>query len=182
MTLKAYLDNIQAKTGKTPDDFRALAQKKGLVKTGDLLAWLQADFGLGRGHAMAIVHVLQISSAPQVSRPDAITAHFAGKKAAWLKPYAALLKKVEAFGPDVSVAPTNTYLSLLRGKKKFAVLEPATPERFDVGLKLKGLPPAGRLEASGAWNSMVTHRVRVENPKQFNAELLAWLRQAYEAA
>ena len=182
MTLKAYLDNIQAKTGKTPDDFRALAQKKGMVKTGDLLAWLQADFGLGRGHAMAIVHVLQMSSAPKVSRSDQITAHFAGNKAAWLKPYEALLKKVEAFGPDVSVAPTNTYLSLLRGKKKFAVLEPATPERFDVGLKLKGLAPVGRLEAAGAWNSMVTHRVRVESPKQFNAELLAWLRQAYDAA
>ena len=182
MTLKAYLDNIHAKTGKTPDDFRALAQKKGLVKTGDLLAWLQADFGLGRGHAMAIVHVLQMSSAPQVSRSDKITAHFSGKKTAWLQPYEALLKKVEKFGPDVSVSPTNTYLSLLRGKNKFAVLEPATPERFDVGLKLKGLAPGGRLEAAGAWNSMVTHRVRVENPKQFDAELLAWLRQAYEAA
>jgi len=182
MTLKAYLDNIQAKTGKTPDDFRALAEKKGLVKTSELLAWLQADFGLGRGHAMAIVHVLQLASAPKVSRADQIAAHFAGKKAAWLKPYETLMKKVSQFGGDVSVSPTNTYLSLLRGKNKFAVLEPATPERFDVGLKLKGVAPAGRLEAAGAWNSMVTHRVRVENPKQFDAELLAWLRQAYEAA
>jgi hypothetical protein len=182
MTLKAYLDNIQAKTGKTPDDFRALAQKKGLVKTSELLAWLQADFGLGRGHAMAIVHVLQMASAPKVSRADQINAHFAGKKEAWLKPYETLMKKVSKFGGDVSVSPTNTYLSLLRGKNKFAVLEPATPARFDVGLKLKGVAPAGRLEAAGAWNSMVTHRVRVENPKQFDAELLAWLRQAYEAA
>jgi len=182
MTLKAYLDNIQAKTGKTPDDFRALAQKKGLVKTSELLAWLQADFGLGRGHAMAIVHVLQLASAPKVSRADQIAAHFAGKKEAWRKPYETLMKKVSKFGADVTVSPTNTYLSLLRGKNKFAVLEPATPERFDVGLKLKGVAPAGRLAAAGAWNSMVTHRVRIENPKQFDAELLAWLRQAYEAA
>ena len=182
MTLKAYLDNIEAKTGKTPADFRALAQKKGLVKTGDLLAWLQADFGLGRGHAMAIVHVLQTASAPKVSREDAIVGHFAGKKSVWLKPYAALMKKVEKFGADVSVAPTNTYLSLLRGKKKFAVLEPATPERFEVGIKLKGVAPAGRLEAAGAWNSMVTHRVRVGHPKELDAELLAWLKQAFDAA
>ena len=44
MTLKAYLDNIEAKTGKTPADFRALAQKKGLVKTSELLAWLKQAY------------------------------------------------------------------------------------------------------------------------------------------
>ena len=49
-------------------------------------------------------------------------------------------------------------------------------------LKLKGVAPAGRLEAAGTWNSMVTLRVRVGDPKQLDAELLAWLRQAYEAA
>ena len=182
MTLKAYLDNIQAKTGKTSADFRALAQKKGLVKTSELLAWLQADFELGRGHAMAIVHVMQMASAPKVSRADKIAAHFAGKKSAWLKPYTALMKKIDKFGADISVSPTNTYLSLLRGQKKFAVLEPATPERFDVGLKLKGVAPDGRLEAAGSWNGMVTHRVRIDDPRQLDAELLAWLKQAYEAA
>jgi hypothetical protein len=182
MTLKAYLDNIQAKTGKTPADFAALAQKKGLVKTSELLAWLAADYGLGRGHAMAIVHVLQSAKAPKISRDDAIAAHFAGKKEVWRKPYDGLMTKVMKLGPDITVATTKTYLSLLRGKKKFAILEPATPERFDVGLKLKGVPPAGRLEAAGAWNAMVTHRVRISDPKALNAELLAWLKQAYTAA
>jgi hypothetical protein len=182
MTLKAYLDNIQGKTGKTPADFRALAQEKGLIKTGEILAWLKADFGLGRGHAMAIVHVMQMASAPKVSREDKIATHFAGKKVAWRKPYDGLMQKVSKFGADISVSPTSTYLSLLRGSKKFAVVEPATPERFDVGLKLKGVAPAGRLEAAGGWNGMVTHRVRVSDPKQLDAELLAWLKQAYKAA
>ena len=71
---------------------------------------------------------------------------------------------------------------MLRGDRKFAVLEPATPTRLDIGVKLKGVKPAGRLEASGAWNVMVTHRVRIGEPKEINAELLAWLKQAYDAA
>lgn len=58
MTFQAYIDNIQKKTGKTPDDFRRLAEKKGLLKTGvkagEIVAWLKQEHGLGHGHAMAI--------------------------------------------------------------------------------------------------------------------------------
>ena len=58
MTFKAYIDNIHAKTGKTPDDFRELAEKKGLLKPGvkamEIVNWLKKDHGLGHGHAMAV--------------------------------------------------------------------------------------------------------------------------------
>jgi Domain of unknown function (DUF4287) len=58
MSFQAYIDNIKAKTGKTPEDFKILAETKGLlkpgVKAGEIVAWLKEDFGLGRGHAMAI--------------------------------------------------------------------------------------------------------------------------------
>lgn len=60
---QSYLDNIKAKTGKTPADFKALAKKKGLLtpgaKAGEIVAWLRKDFGLGHGHAMAIYALLK---------------------------------------------------------------------------------------------------------------------------
>ena len=68
MSFQAYLDNIQTKTGKSPDDFRRLAAKQGYaengqlragVKAGEILAWLKKDFDLGHGHAMAIVALLK---------------------------------------------------------------------------------------------------------------------------
>ena len=63
MTFQAYIDNIQAKTGKTPDDFKSLAEVKGLLapgtKAGAIVAWLAEDFDLGRGHAMAIYATLK---------------------------------------------------------------------------------------------------------------------------
>ncbi|MGZ6545196.1 MAG: DUF4287 domain-containing protein [Actinomycetota bacterium] len=63
MTFQAYIDNIEAKTGKTPDDFRKLAEEKGLlksdVKAGQIVEWLNEDFDLGRGHAMAIYALLK---------------------------------------------------------------------------------------------------------------------------
>jgi hypothetical protein len=66
MSFQAYLDNIEAKTGKGPEDFKKLATKKGFlkngeltVKAGDIVAWLKKDFELGHGHAMAIYALLK---------------------------------------------------------------------------------------------------------------------------
>jgi hypothetical protein len=63
MTFQAYLDNIQAKTGKQPQDFYAIAETKGLtgpgVKATQVVNWLKQDFGLGHGHAMAIWHAFK---------------------------------------------------------------------------------------------------------------------------
>ena len=59
MTYKAYIDNIYAKTGKTPEDYRKMAQKKGLTKYGELLKWLKTDCGLGHGHANAMILYIQ---------------------------------------------------------------------------------------------------------------------------
>jgi len=58
MSFQEYLDNIKTKTGKTPEQFKKIAEKKGLlkpgVKAGEIVAWLKEDFELGHGHAMAI--------------------------------------------------------------------------------------------------------------------------------
>ena len=68
MSYQAYLRNIEAKTGKRPADFRALAEKKGFtqkgnlvpgVKAGAIVKWLKEDFQLGHGHAMAIYALLK---------------------------------------------------------------------------------------------------------------------------
>lgn len=58
MSFQAYIDNIKSKTGKTPKDFKKLAEKKGLLKPDvmamQIVGWLKKDHGLGHGHAMAI--------------------------------------------------------------------------------------------------------------------------------
>jgi hypothetical protein len=68
MTFKAYFDNIETKTGRSPADFKKLATKKGYasngklrtdVKAGEVVAWLKQEFQLGHGHAMAIVALLK---------------------------------------------------------------------------------------------------------------------------
>jgi hypothetical protein len=180
MTFQAYLDTIKAKTGLGPDDFRKLADARGLlaadVKTSTILAWLKADFDLGPGHGMAIVSTFKELPADS----DRLEAQFAGAKAKWRAPYESLLGSLAKIGP-VDVSPTDTYNSLLKGKAKFGIVA-FTTDRMDVGIKLKSAAPTDRFAAAGNWNSMVTHRVRVTDPAQIDAELLGWLGRAYDAA
>jgi predicted transport protein len=182
----SYLENIKAKTGKTPDDFRVLAAKKGLEKTGEIVAWLKTDFALGHGHANAIAHLLTRADTIKASPDDKVAAHFSGSKSAWRKAYDVLEGKLRKFGSDVEIAPNRTYINLCRGTKKFGIVQISSADRIDIGLKLKGVATdrleTDRLELAGSWNAMVTHRVRIVDAKEIDAEVLAWLKQAYEAS
>jgi hypothetical protein len=92
MSFQAYLDNIETKTGKTPNEFIAMAKEKGYddpaTKAGVITAWLKEDFGLGHGHAMALVYVIkngaQISEkhvgTDGVHRDESVTLRLDGKK------------------------------------------------------------------------------------------------------
>jgi hypothetical protein len=184
MTLQAYLDNIQAQTGKTPEDFRILAEQKGLlkegVKTGQIVEWLKTDYGLGHGHAMAIVLTLQDATQPPPSEEEKLDRLFKGDKVRWRPAYDELVTRVNEFGSGFSADPTNTYISLLRNGKKFGIVQ-VTAERFDIGIKLKGKEATDRFEAAGNWNAMVTHRVSISDPAQIDAEVMGWLKKAFEA-
>ena len=63
MSFQAYLDAVEKKTGLTPRQLIEIAKKKGFsdpkVKAGVILDWLKADYDLGRGHGMAMVHVIK---------------------------------------------------------------------------------------------------------------------------
>lgn len=182
MTIQAHLDKIRAKTGNSPKEFRALAAELGLTTYRSVKDWLTSEYGLDHGHANLVAYLVVTADQPEMSTDERVAARFSGNKAHWRAAYDAIIDQVGRFGADFKVMPTTTYISLTRAGRKFAIVDPATANRLDVGIKLKGVEPAGRLTAAGSWNSMVTHRVRVGTPDEIDAELLAWLRQAYDAA
>ena len=182
MSFQAYLDSIKVKTGKTPDDFAKLASQKGLAKHGEIIGWLKTEFALGHGHANAIAAVLLKSETRKNSSEEKLDKLFSGKKDILRAAGEEIVAKVSKFGPDVVVSVGETYVNLMRGKKKFAILQPSSADRLGVGIKLKGVEPEGRFEAAGSWNSMVTHRLRISEHKETDAEIISWLKRAYDAA
>ena len=176
------LANIEEKTGVTVAEWvkRIHASKK--AKHGEIVAWLKAEHGLTHGYANLLAHTAKGSAASTsgASDDDLVEAMFAGKKADLRPIYDAVMAKVKALGTDVELAPKKAYVSLRRNKQ-WGLVQPSTATRLDLGLVLKGVAPSGRLEARGSFNSMVTHRVRLESVKDVNAELVTWLTAAYAA-
>jgi hypothetical protein len=181
--LATMIQNLKATSGKSLDEWVALAHKRGAAKHGELLIWLKGEHGLTHGYANLVAHsALKSDSGSQAAAGvDLVAEMFAGDKAAMRPIYDALMSAILAFGGDIEQAPKKGYMSLRR-KTQFATLHPSTKSRFDVGLKLKGVEPAGRLEAAGSWNAMVTHRVRLASVGEVDKELVGWLRKAYAGA
>jgi len=178
--LANMIANLKAKTGRSLEDWTALARTSGQAKHGGLVSWLKAEHGLGHGYANLVAHKTFASDAGSSDDAELMEAMFAGPKAAMRPAYdrvAAIVSGLEG----VQFAPKKGYVSFRRNKQ-FGLAQPSTKDRLDLGLTLKGVEPAGRLEASGSWNAMVTHRVRIASADEVDAEVEAWIRQAWAAA
>ena len=180
MSFQSYLDNIKAKTGKTPDDFRKLAHSHGFLKEGTkagvIVSWLKNEFGLGHGHAMAICRILKPPPGTDALQ-DPLSRHFSGRKEHWRATFDLVLESCRRLGP-FELAPTGSYISLVKGASKFAVIS-FTAQHMDIGIKLKSAPPTLRFQQSGTWNAMVTHKVRISKGDDLDDELVSWLGKAY---
>jgi len=164
--------------GKTLAQWLKITKAAKLEKHGQIVKLLKGDHGMTHGFANMVAHETLATSAEHTDDSTLVETQYAGKKAE-LKPiYDALIAVISKLGKDVEIAPKKAYVSLRRNKQ-FAILQPSTATRLDVGLCMKGEPTTDRLEASGSFNAMCSHRVRVTSKKDINAELKAWLRQAY---
>ena len=179
--LRKMAETLEAKTGKSLEKWIAIAGKLGEAKHGEIVKHLKEKHGLGHGYANFVTHSALQSASIHQDAGDLIESQYAGPKAALRPIYDAILKKVQKFGDDVEVSPKKAYVSLRRSKQ-FATVQPSTSTRMDVGLNLKGTPPTGRLEAIASSSAMTTHRVRVGSVKEIDAELVGWLKKAYESA
>lgn len=181
---KAYatqIANIEKSTGKKLNEWIAIINKSGFAKHGELVSFLKEKHGFTHGNANTIVHFAKQSHAGAAENDtDWIAEQYKGKEN--LKPwYDKLMAEINKFGKDIELAPKKAYMSLRR-KKQFAIIQPSTKDRLDVGLNIKGIAPSGIVEEGSKWNAMCTHRIKVTDEKMITKDLFNWIKQAYEQA
>ena len=178
---QTQISNIEKNTGKKLEEWIAIVNKSGFAKHDELVSFLKDKHGFTHGNANTVVHFAKQSHAGAVENSDdLITEQYKGKEN--LKPwYDKIMAEVNKFGNDLEVASKKAYVSLRR-KKQFAIIQPSTKDRLDVGLNIKGVAPSGNVEASGSWNAMCTHRIKLGDEKAINKDIIAWIKQAYEQA
>ena len=182
--LATQLANIEKRTGKSLDALKQIIEKSGLTKHGEIRDMLKRDLGMGHGDANTVVHVALKSDGKSAaeagqSGDDVLAAIYAGPKEPLRPIHDALMSAIHAFGP-FEIAPKKGYVSLRR-KKQFAMIGPATNTRVEVGLNMKDVPSTSRLQAVPA-GGMCQYKVKVTQASEVDAELVSWVRRAYDSA
>jgi predicted transport protein len=175
--LQTMIDNMPEKTGKSLDHWKQILQKKNFSKHSEGVKFLKNEHKVTHGFANTIV---TLSKEENNTATDLVEEQYSGKEV--LRPvYDKLLTVVKALGEDVLITPKKTTVSIIR-KRQFVLIKPATKTRIDLGLKLKDKPTTERLEDSGPFGTMCTHRVKLQDIDQIDDELIAWIKEAYEKA
>lgn len=179
--IQNQLKNIETSTGKSIADWTQIIKNSGFEKHGEQVSFLKTQYGLGHGNANTLVHTAMQSHADAANNDtDWLEDQYKGKEN--LRPlYNNIVAAINAFGNDVELSPKKTYMSVRR-KKQFAIIQPSTKARLDLGLNIKGIDAAGRLEAAGSWNSMCTHRIKLDENSLLSEDIIRWTKQAYEQA
>jgi hypothetical protein len=182
--LATQLANIEKRTGKTLDELKGLVHSCGLQKHGEIREYLKRELGMGHGDANTLVHVALQSDGASAAAAAGRTADgvlgeiYSGPKAALRPIHDHVMQEIERFGP-FEVAPKKGYVSLRRAKQ-FAMVGPATATKVEIGLNLKAAAPARFTVVPPG--GMCQLKVRLEDPKEVDGELVEWLRKAYDAA
>lgn len=172
--LQTMINNMPEKTGKTLESWIQILANKHFEKHSAAVAFLKTEHGVTHGFANTIVALSKEQDAPE---EDLVVAQYQGKEL--LTPiYEDLISRVKTFGDDVVITPKKGSVSLIR-KKQFALIKPATRTRIDLGLKLNEVEVQGRLENSGPFGTMCTHRIRLEQVSDVDSEVIKWLQLAY---
>jgi len=181
--VQTQIVNIQKKTGMTLKELSELAKNSGLSKHGELRDMFKEKLELGHGDANALVHAIMQSDGTRAAAgksEDAVLDEiYSGAKAGFRPMHEALIKHIDRFG-EYEVVPKKGYVSLRR-QKQFAMIGPKTNTRFEVGINAKDFKKNSRL-AEQPKGSMCNYIVSLTAIDQVDAELIAWLKSAYEGA
>jgi len=173
--LQTMIDNMPEKTGKSLEEWKIILRKKGFEKHGQAVKFLKSEHGLTHGFANTIV---SLSKQADIPKEDLVENQYKGKENL-IPIYEALIEFVKSLGNDVTITPKKTSVSVIR-KRQFILIKPATKTRIDLGFKLKDKPTTARLEDSGPFGTMCTHRVQLTDTSQVDDQLKSWIKEAYE--
>lgn len=183
--MATMIANIEAKTGTTMAKLGEAIRKSGLTKHGEIRAMLMERYGLGHGHANAVVHLAlesdgqRAAEARGLSGDEVLAEVYAGKKESLRPIHDRVLEVLGRLGP-FETAPKKGYVSYRRAKQ-FAMVGPKTATEVEIGFGAKSLPAHARLKVMPP-NSMCRYTTRVSAPDQVDDLVRGWLETSYGEA
>jgi predicted transport protein len=173
--LQTMIANMPEKTGKSFEEWKAILKQKAFAKHSEGVNYLKKEHGVTHGFANTIE---TLSKEEDNTADDLVAAQYKGKENL-IPIYESLITYVKTLGSDVTITPKKGSVSIIR-KRQFILIKPATKTRIDLGFKLKDEPTTDRLEDSGPFGTMCTHRVQLTEVSQVDDQLKTWIKEAYD--
>ena len=168
---------LERQTGRDVAAWNARIAAAGLADADALRAWLRAEGVTGYSAQLLRWETFGYPAFITATAEALIEAQYADRPA--LKPvYDAVVAAALDLG-EVEVQARKTYVSLVAPRRTFARIQPTTRTRIDLGLRLAGQAPLGRLGPGRIHESMPV-QLALERPEDLDAEALGWLVRAYE--
>jgi hypothetical protein len=167
---------LHEKTGRTLDEWQAIVRGLGLTKHGEIVKALKTEHGLTHGYA----NMLALLATGYGTSPEAelLSGLFAGPRAGLRPIYDRVEEVITAFGEDVAVLPKKSMVGFKRNRQ-LVCFTPASATRVDLGITLKDeAPDDPRIKATPG--GMTSHVVKMSSPDEVDADVVSWLRIAYE--
>jgi hypothetical protein len=182
--LETQIRNIETTYGKPVTHWFEVIDASGTTKHNEVVAMLKSEHGLAHGAAHRLSLLARNRSADKGAEAyaaDRVADLYSGAKAQVRPLHDAVMAELSRLG-EFEVAPKKGYLSLRR-RKQFAMLQPSTSGRLDLGLVLpERTEQTERLESGRTFNALFTHRVRLTSKSDIDAELNGWLAEAFAGA
>jgi predicted transport protein len=153
------------------------SEKEKFEKHGQIMKFLKEGHGFAN---LVTLKTLATDTGSEDNKDVLVEEQYKGKEH-FMPLYQQLSDEIKKFGNDVEFAPKRSYVSVKR-KKQFSMLTPATKQRFEVGINLKGQLGIGILEEISNPQSMCSHKINIGAEEKLPKEAIEWLKKAYEGA
>lgn len=179
---QTMIKNMPEKTGKSLEEWYELIKNNNLSTHSEIMALIKDDHGITHGFANTISLLFRQKAAGGPPSDEALITAQYEKKPQHKPIYDRLVSEATKFGKDVEVAPKKAYVSFRR-RNQFAIIQPSTKTRMDLGLNLdKSLPSSGRLIKGDKWSGMCSHHIEIHTLDEITPEVIDWFRKAYDKA
>jgi hypothetical protein len=167
---------LEKQTGKRLDHWNQRVRQENFKDEQSLRTWLKSQGVTGYAETLLVMERFGYPDFMTSSADELIDAQYADRP--HLRPiYDAIINAMLGIG-EITIQTRKTYVSILTPRRTFARIQPTTKQRVDLGLRLEGQTPTGRLQPSRFQETMKL-QISLTSVEELDAEVLRWLRQAY---
>jgi hypothetical protein len=168
---------LQERTGADVETWNERIKAQGFANERELRAWLTAQGVTGYAQSLLVMERFGYPDFLLASADELIEGQYSDRPQ--LRPILDAIIDVATGLGEVVIQTRKTYVSLVSPRRTFARVQPTTRQRVDLGLRLEGQPPSGRLQPSKIHETMPL-QISLTSPDEVDAEVLAWLERAYD--